>query len=71
MVNYNLSFALNNFGVRELLDCFVQIAPSDQRSETRLVDLKKKNVGICLKSTPIWIQKHRDRLAFIKIVSEL
>ncbi|OUD43055.1 GTP-binding protein, partial [Flavobacterium psychrophilum] len=32
--------ALNNFGVRELLDCFVEIAPSPRpkESETRLVD---------------------------------
>jgi peptide chain release factor 3 len=38
--------ALNNFGVRELLDCFVEIAPSPRpkESETRIVDPKKKNV---------------------------
>jgi peptide chain release factor 3 len=44
MENYNLYFALNNFGVRELLDCFVQIAPSPRpkESETRLVDPKEE-----------------------------
>jgi peptide chain release factor 3 len=43
---YNLFFgsALNNFGVRELLDCFVEIAPSPRpkESETRIVKEEKK-----------------------------
>jgi peptide subunit release factor RF-3 len=52
--NYNQSFgsALNNFGVRELLDCFVEIAPSPRpkESETRIVDpRRRKNVWICFK----------------------
>jgi peptide subunit release factor RF-3 len=58
--NYNQSFgsALNNFGVRELLDCFVEIAPSrPKESETRIVDPKKKKMsGFVLKSMRIWIQ---------------
>ncbi len=51
--------ALNNFGVRELLDCFVEIAPKPRpkQSEERLV--------IHANMDP----NHRDRLAFIKIVS--
>ena len=51
--------ALNNFGVRELLDCFVEIAPSPRPkdSDTRLVDPKEEKILVlCLKSTPIWIQ---------------
>jgi len=36
--------ALNNFGVKELLDCFVEIAPTPQpkKADTRLVDSKEK-----------------------------
>jgi peptide chain release factor 3 len=61
---------LNNFGVRELLDCFVQIAPhQDKDSETRLVDPKEEKMsGFVLKSTPIWIQTQRP-FGFYKIVS--
>ncbi len=64
--------ALNNFGVRELLDCFVQIAPSPRPkdSETRLVDPKEeKMTGFVFKIHANMDPKHRDRLAFIKIVS--
>jgi peptide chain release factor 3 len=61
---------LNNFGVRELLDCFVQIAPSPRKdSETRLVDPKRKMSGFVFKIHANMDPKHRDRLAFIKIVS--
>jgi peptide chain release factor 3 len=62
---------LNNFGVRELLDCFVEIAPSPRpkESETRIVDPRRKNVWICFKIHANMDPKHRDRLAFIKIVS--
>ena len=64
--------ALNNFGVRELLDCFVQIAPSPRakESETRLVDPKEETLsGFVFKIHANMDPKHRDRLAFIKIVS--
>ncbi|RTY88546.1 peptide chain release factor 3 [Flavobacterium sp. GT3R68] len=64
--------ALNNFGVRELLDCFVEIAPSPRPkdSETRLVDPKEtKMSGFVFKIHANMDPKHRDRLAFIKIVS--
>src|SRR5688572_21088017 len=64
--------ALNNFGVRELLDCFVTIAPSPRPkdSETRLVDPKEeKMTGFVFKIHANMDPKHRDRLAFIKIVS--
>ena len=64
--------ALNNFGVRELLDCFVEIAPSPRPkdSETRLVDPKEeKMTGFVFKIHANMDPKHRDRLAFIKIVS--
>ena len=64
--------ALNNFGVRELLDCFIKIAPSPRpkESDTREVDPKEKNfTGFVFKIHANMDPKHRDRLAFIKIVS--
>ena len=64
--------ALNNFGVRELLDCFVDIAPSPRpkESETRLINpTEEKMTGFVFKIHANMDPKHRDRLAFIKIVS--
>lgn len=64
--------ALNNFGVRELLDCFIHIAPSPRakESDTRLVDPKENAFsGFVFKIHANMDPKHRDRLAFIKIVS--
>jgi peptide chain release factor 3 len=64
--------ALNNFGVRELLDCFVEIAPTPRpkQSEERLVDPKENNfTGFVFKIHANMDPNHRDRLAFIKIVS--
>ncbi len=64
--------ALNNFGVKELLDCFIEIAPPPQpkMSNIRLVDSKeKKFTGFVFKIHANMDPKHRDRLAFVKIVS--
>ncbi|MBD0825407.1 peptide chain release factor 3 [Aestuariibaculum marinum] len=64
--------ALNNFGVRELLDCFVEIAPKPRpkHSEERLVNPDEKNFsGFVFKIHANMDPNHRDRLAFIKIVS--
>ncbi|MEH6705354.1 peptide chain release factor 3 [Galbibacter orientalis] len=64
--------ALNNFGVRELLDCFVDIAPTPlpKKAEERLVDPNEKEFsGFVFKIHANMDPKHRDRLAFIKIVS--
>jgi len=64
--------ALNNFGVRELLDCFVDIAPVPQpkNAEERLVKPGEDNFsGFVFKIHANMDPKHRDRLAFIKIVS--
>jgi peptide chain release factor 3 len=64
--------ALNNFGVRELLDCFVEIAPSPKakESETRLVQPEEEKLsGFVFKIHANMDPKHRDRLAFVKIVS--
>ncbi len=64
--------ALNNFGVKELLDCFIDIAPPPQpkMSDTRLVDSKENNfAGFVFKIHANMDPKHRDRLAFVKVVS--
>jgi peptide chain release factor 3 len=64
--------ALNNFGVKELLDCFIDIAPNPQpkKAEERLVDSKENKMsGFVFKIHANMDPKHRDRLAFVKIVS--
>ena len=64
--------ALNNFGVRELLDCFIEIAPTPKpkESDTRLVEPNENEFsGFVFKIHANMDPKHRDRLAFIKIVS--
>ncbi|WP_461532688.1 peptide chain release factor 3 [Sinomicrobium sp.] len=64
--------ALNNFGVRELLDCFIDIAPfpRPKQSEERLVKPDEEAFsGFVFKIHANMDPKHRDRLAFVKIVS--
>ena len=64
--------ALNNFGVRELLDCFVEIAPTPRakQSEERLVQPdEEKFTGFVFKIHANMDPNHRNRLAFVKIVS--
>jgi peptide chain release factor 3 len=64
--------ALNNFGVKELLDCFIEIAPAPQpkKAEERLVDSKEETLtGFVFKIHANMDPNHRNRLAFIKIVS--
>jgi peptide chain release factor 3 len=64
--------AINTFGVQELLNCFLKIAPSPlpKESEERLVDpYENKFTGFIFKIHANMDPKHRDRLAFVKIVS--
>ncbi len=64
--------ALNNFGVRELMDCFVDIAPKPQpkMAEERMVKPEEAELsGFVFKIHANMDPKHRDRLAFIKVVS--
>ncbi len=64
--------ALNNFGVRELLDCFIEIAPKPRpkHSEERLVKPEEHDFsGFVFKIHANMDPNHRDRLAFVKIVS--
>lgn len=64
--------ALNNFGVKELLDCFIEIAPPPlaKMSDTRLVKPEEEKVtGFVFKIHANMDPNHRNRLAFVKIVS--
>jgi hypothetical protein len=51
--------AVNNFGVQELLNCFIDIAPGPKSRETEegpLLLMKINSVDLYLKSMPISIQ---------------
>jgi len=64
--------ALNNFGVKELLDAFIDIAPEPQpkKAEERLVGSKEEKLtGFVFKIHANIDPKHRDRIAFLRIVS--
>ena len=64
--------AINNFGVKELLDCFVRIAPSPlpSKTEERVIQPdEKKFSGFVFKIHANMDPKHRDRLAFVKVCS--
>ena len=64
--------ALNNFGVQELLDCFVQIAPSPKptQAEERMVEPEEpKFTGFIFKITANIDPNHRSCIAFCKICS--
>ena len=64
--------ALNNFGVKELLDCFCDLAPPPQPRETRtrIVEPEEKAFsGFVFKIQANMDPRHRDRMAFIRICS--
>ncbi len=64
--------ALNNFGVRELLHCFLRIAPSPQPSqaESRMVmPEEEKFTGFVFKIHANMDPNHRYRIAFVKVCS--
>lgn len=64
--------AINTFGIQELLQCFLDIAPSPlpKESEERIVDpFEDKFTGFIFKIHANMDPKHRDRIAFVKIVS--
>ena len=64
--------ALNNFGVQELLDCFVEIAPSPRpvEAEERIVNPEEtKFTGFIFKITANIDPNHRSCVAFCKICS--
>lgn len=64
--------ALNNFGVQELLDCFVEIAPSPkptQAEERKVEPSEAKFTGFIFKITANIDPNHRSCIAFCKICS--
>ena len=64
--------AINNFGVKELLYCFVEIAPGPLARETeeRLVKPEEdKFSGFIFKIHANMDPNHRDRIAFLRICS--
>jgi len=64
--------ALSNFGVREMLDGFVEWAPSPigRGTNTRHVDaLDEKFSGFIFKIQANMDPKHRDRIAFMRVCS--
>lgn len=64
--------AINNFGVKELLDVFVEFAPSplQRQTEERIVYPTEETFsGFIFKIHANMDPKHRDRIAFLRIVS--
>jgi peptide chain release factor 3 len=64
--------AINNFGVRELLDGFVEWAPppAPRAADVRTVQPEEaKLTGFCFKIQANMDPKHRDRVAFVRLCS--
>lgn len=64
--------ALNNFGIKELLDAFVNFAPSPtsrQTIEREVLASEEKFSGFVFKIHANLDPKHRDRIAFMRICS--
>lgn len=64
--------AVNNFGIKELLDTFVNIAPSPlpRPTNVRIISPGEKNfTGFIFKIHANLDPNHRDRIAFCRIVS--
>ncbi len=64
--------AVNNFGVRELLDGFIEIAPAPRGRTTDIREINpddKNFSGFVFKIHANLDPKHRDRIAFLRIVS--
>lgn len=64
--------AINNFGISELLDDFVQYAPPPQSRDTltrRIDPSEEKFSGFVFKVQANMDPQHRDRIAFLRICS--
>ncbi|MDX8398409.1 MAG: peptide chain release factor 3 [Mariprofundaceae bacterium] len=64
--------AINNFGVRELLNAFVEFAPppKPRQAESRIVEPSEKDFSaFCFKIQANMDPAHRDRIAFFRICS--
>ncbi len=64
--------AVNNFGVKEMLDTFIDIAPTprDRQTSVRAVSVAEpKFSGFIFKIHANLDPKHRDRIAFLRVCS--
>ncbi len=64
--------AVNNFGVKELLDCFIDIAPTPLPRETEERIVKPEDdvfTGFVFKIHANIDPRHRDRIAFVRVCS--
>ncbi|CAN5457360.1 peptide chain release factor 3 [soil metagenome] len=64
--------AVNNFGVKELLDTFIRIAPTPRDRETNKREIaagEDKFSGFVFKIHANLDPKHRDRIAFMRVCS--
>ena len=64
--------AVNNFGVQELLDCFIDIAPTPLPRHTEIREVEpeeKKFSGFVFKIHANIDPRHRNRIAFVRVCS--
>jgi peptide chain release factor 3 len=64
--------AVNNFGVKEMLDAFIRIAPTPRSRATTARDIaptEDKFSGFIFKIHANLDPKHRDRIAFLRVCS--
>jgi peptide chain release factor 3 len=64
--------AVNNFGIKEMLDTFVEIAPEplNRATDKRVVDVQEdKFTGFIFKIHANLDPRHRDRIAFLRVCS--
>lgn len=64
--------AVNNFGIKELLDCFIEFAPPPLPRETEEREIKpteNKFSGFIFKIHANMDPNHRNRIAFIRVCS--
>lgn len=64
--------AVNNFGVRELLDCFLDIAPNPLPRETEVREIfpdENEFTGFVFKIHANMDPRHRNRIAFVRVCS--
>ncbi len=62
--------ALHNFGIKELLDCFCDLAPPPQPRETRVRVVEPEEAafsGFVFKIQANMDRNHRDRIAFVRV----
>ena len=66
--------AINNFGIEELLDYFVEVAPTPQPRMTKTREVKAEEEtfsGFVFKIQANMDPQHRDRIAFMRVCSGL